>query len=167
MQLQDIKDILERDAGIKKVLSSGYFLGSVFIMLEQDSTVKDWRLIFYNPSTNMIIDSLISRESGKYKADIGYPVDSMKQLRKIVFKDDIELENAIEIARKEFSKIGLDSMVLNYLVSFHCKKISKKDNIFGNVWSVNVVFKGLTVMMYDIDAASGNIVRIENMRLVD
>jgi hypothetical protein len=166
MMLQEMKGIMDGNLEVKKVLNSGYYLGSIFVMMEKDEHIREWRLIFYNPSTSKVLDSKVTRDSGNFKVEVGYPVDGTKKLRKLVWNDDIDLSKAVEIAKKDLSRIGADNLILNYLVSFHSKKVDNKKDIFGNVWSVNVVFKGLTVTMYDIDASSGNIIRTESMSLV-
>ena len=158
MQAKKLIEKAESEDSIKKLIKEGYFLGSIFTMLDDIKPVKEWRLLFYNPKSRKIFEFSFdgSFEKGESEAR------ERPMHRLVVDNLEIELDSALKTAKSEFDK-KISARVINYLLSLHMKGVAEK---MIAVWTINIIYSGMNVQTYDIDASSGDVINEESTSLV-
>jgi hypothetical protein len=158
MRIEELVGRAENERAVKKALSEGYFLSAIFIMLDGAKPVKEWRLIFFNPHSKKMVEFFYNGafEKGEVEErdkDI-LPLD--------ISEVKIEIDDALKTAKGEFDKKS-SSKVVSYLISLHPKKI---DAVTETVWTISMIYAGMRVQTYDIDAATGEILDEESASLM-
>jgi len=148
MQLKIAADRAASEEKIKKL--RGYFLGSCFACIKNKSDiVTEWTLLYYNASTGKAIDCFVN-DKFVTVSDETRTVNPVKEMD--VGDVHIGIEKAIDIADGKFSK-----STINILITLHFRE--------RLVWTINMISADLNAITYDIDAASGKILREETTSL--
>lgn len=159
MRIKKLLEIVENNSGVKSIINKGYFLGSIFAMLEDIKPVEEWRFLFYNPQSKKIFEFF-------YHDGFVEKGESEKRQREIQKLDTsdvrIEFDDALSTAKERFDE-KVCSKIISYLISLHAKKIDKKTT---TVWTINIIYSGMNVQSYDIDAQTGEIVTEESTSLI-
>lgn len=128
-----------------------FFLCSCFVSLREFSEPEEWTVLFYSRKSGNLIECTC-RGGGVDVSDEIRAVSEIDRLDKsLVLKDEM---HAIERVRND-----LAGMPINILVSLHTKDGRA-------VWTMSAVMQNLSVTIYDINAATGDIIRKETTGLV-
>lgn len=156
--LKNIVEKIETDENLRRLINRNFFLSSIFVMFEK-LPIEEYHLLFYNPDNKKIVDC--SLRDGKIK--ICEETEATKEFQKLDLSDvKIELERALDIAENEFHK-KIGETITNHLASLHKKEFSHQ---FLTVWTINIIYSGMTAQSYDIDAETGKILHEETTNLV-
>jgi len=164
LKIGELIEIAKADLKIQSLLNSGWFFASIFVMSERNQEPKDYRLILYNPESNEVQDCVIKTAADAvnlkdHKVSVGEKSEARSELAPLIIDNHLELDDVLEIANRAFSESDLLTSISAYLASFHTKggKIT---------WTVNIIYQGLRVRTFEIDANTGEILRDETTTLM-
>ncbi|MBI5060945.1 MAG: PepSY domain-containing protein [Candidatus Aenigmarchaeota archaeon] len=159
MKIREIARVVESHPDAKKMMGKGFSLSSIFMMLDDIKAAAEMHVLFYNKSAGKIVDFLF-RDG---EVEIGEIEDRDKEMLLLdVNFVEIEPEEALEIAKRRFDEQET-SKPLNYLASLHSKKIG---GVTAVVWTISIIYAGMNVLTYDIDAGSGKIINEERTNII-
>jgi hypothetical protein len=132
-----------------------FFLGSIFASLTEFSAVKEWTLLYYNPRTKTVVDCLVNEKF----VTVGEETPAINEMQRLQTDDvRVSVDKALSTVRSQFKKTAI-----NILISLHNKEIEKKSYV---VWTIGLVTQDIAVTSFDIDAASGAVLKEETTRLI-
>lgn len=150
------KDAIERAAENVKELS-GYFLSSIFSIIEEGGSIEKWTLSFFNSDKNEFLDYFVT-PSEITKGEKS-PAPEKAEVRELDTSGlRITAEEAIAKSKKGFKK-----KIINILITLHMKEFDEKEKL---VWGICFITADLCATITDIDAKTGKILRKETKSLV-
>ncbi len=145
--LKEALEKAEKDLNVKKMMTEGYFLCSVFASVQ--NSVNEWILHFYSSRTNKIVDCSVGES-----VLLGEETPAEKKFSKLeADKIKISAEQALEKAKKKFK-----GSAANTLMTLHKKK--------GMVWTINMIAPNMTATTYNIDAETGKLLSKDTTSLI-
>jgi hypothetical protein len=148
MELQEAVKRAMKD--VKVTSLKNYFLASVFSITEEHKGIKEWTLLFYNPSENKVRDCFVNEKF----VTLGEEQAAQKSLAEVDAKKvKVKVEKALELAKAKYNK-----KTINILVSLH-----KKESL---LWTITMIGADITATSYDIDAATGKLIHEDTVSLM-
>ena len=147
----EFQEAITKAMGNSKVTTlKDYFLASIFSITEEGKGITEWTLLFYNKQTHKIVDCFVNDKF----VTLDQEMPAQKEMERLEAPENaIEVEKAIEIAKKNYSK-----KTINILISLHMAP--------HLMWTITMIGSDISATKFDIDAKSGKIVKEETTSLM-
>ncbi|MCX6815859.1 MAG: hypothetical protein NT120_03335 [Candidatus Aenigmarchaeota archaeon] len=153
MKLNEAIQRAEENENVQRL--DGYFLSSTFVCIAEKENITNWTLLYYNPYTNTVVDCFVNEAL----VTVGEETPALNEQEELRIKDvKIAASKALADARKKFKKSAV-----NVLISLHRKQFAEKKCL---VWTIAFITQDMKATSFDIDAATGTMLKEETISLV-
>lgn len=153
MKFEDAVKRASANESVQKLKS--FFLGSGFASLTDETDVKEWTLLFYNPAKKTVVDCFVNDRF----VTVGEETPAVSEIEELDTKPvKADVREALKTAKEKFGK-----KTINILISLHKKEIESR---LYTVWTIGMIAPDISVTSFDIDAESGLVLKEETTSLI-
>lgn len=150
MDLKDAEKEAEKDENINEIIEKGGYLCSAYTFVKRDEEIGGWNLNYYDPAEKNTTNISIN-EKGSETGFAQEPFRRKPPQKLDIDEVEISSDKALEIADKE-EKQKYGKPVEKILLSL--QKSTK-----GEVWKITFITKVLSIILVEIDAGTGEIIK--------
>ena len=144
----DALKTVQKSEELKEYEKKGYFLNSGISILEPGIVqIKQWIFTYYNPETNLVVEAIVTDS-----VEVKEPAEATKPTNEHLAIDKIKTNSDKMLAKADLEFKKTKRPLSQVIVTITGEK---------PVWHMNFINKVLEIMIIDIDAETGNIIKSE------